>query len=40
MIDLIEVFDRADQGPLISDTDYYMGRFVPKLAVVIARYRI
>jgi methylamine---corrinoid protein Co-methyltransferase len=40
MIDLIEVFDRADQGPLISDTDYYMGRFVPKLAEVIARYRI
>jgi len=40
MIDLIEVFDRADQGPLISDTDYYMGRFVPKLAEVIARYKI
>jgi methylamine--corrinoid protein Co-methyltransferase len=40
MIDLIEVFDRADHGPLISDTDYYMGRFVPKLAEVIARYRI
>ncbi|MCE5262913.1 MAG: monomethylamine:corrinoid methyltransferase [Deltaproteobacteria bacterium] len=40
MIDLIEVFDRADQGPLISDTDYYMGRFVPKLAEVIGRHRI
>jgi hypothetical protein len=40
MIDLIEVFDRADQGPLISDQDYYMGRFVPKLAEVILRHGI
>ena len=40
MIDLIEVFDRADNGPLISDTDYYLGRFVPKLAEVIGRYKI
>jgi len=40
MIDLIEVFDRADRGPLISDQDYYMGRFVPKLAKVILRHRI
>ena len=40
MIDLIEVFDRADQGLLISDTDYYMGRFVPKLAEVILRHGI
>jgi len=40
MIDLIEVFDRADSGPLIPDTEYYMGRFVPKLAEVIARHRI
>ena len=40
MIDLIEVFDRADQGLLISDTDYYMSRFVPKLAEVILRHGI
>jgi len=40
MIDLIEVFDRADRGLLISDTDYYMGRFVPKLAEVILRHGI
>ena len=40
MIDLIEVFDRADQGLLISDTDYYMDRFVPKLAEVILRHGI
>src|SRR5665647_2762672 len=31
MIDLIEVFDRAEVGPLISETDYYMKRYVPKL---------
>ena len=38
MLDLIEVFDRADNGPLIPDTDYYMNRFVPKLAEIIDRY--
>ena len=37
MIDLIEVFDRAEIGPLTSETDYYMKRYVPKLAEVIAR---
>ena len=40
MIDLIEVFDRAEVGPLISETDYYMKRYVPKLAELIARYQI
>ncbi len=40
MLDLIEVFERADKGPLISDTDYYMKRFVPTLKTVIARYNI
>jgi hypothetical protein len=40
MLDLIEVFDRADNGPLIPDTDYYMNRFVPKLAEIIDRYQI
>jgi len=40
MLDLIEVFDRADKGPLIPDTDYYMNRFVPKLAEIIDRYQI
>src|SRR5450756_622236 len=40
MIDLIEVFDRAEVGPLISETDYYMKRYVPKLTELIARYQI
>ena len=40
MLDLIEVFDRADAGPLIQDTDYYMKRFVPKLREIIDRYQI
>ena len=40
MIDLIEVFDRAEVGPLISETDYYMKRYVPKLAEVIARHKV
>ncbi len=38
MIDLIEVFDRAETGPLTSETDYYMKRYVPKLTEVIARH--
>ena len=38
MIDLIEVFERAESGPLTSETDYYMKRYVPKLAEVIARH--
>jgi len=40
MLDLIDVFDRADDGLLIPDTDYYMKRFVPTLAAVIDRYKI
>jgi len=40
MIDLVEVFERAEVGPLISETDYYMKRYVPKLAELIARHRI
>jgi len=40
MIDLIEVFDRAETGPLTSETDYYMKRYVPKLAEVIARHKV
>jgi methylamine--corrinoid protein Co-methyltransferase len=40
MIDLIEVFDRADVGPLMQDTVYYMKRFVPKLKEVVGRYKI
>ena len=40
MLDLIEVFERADIGPLIPDTEYYMNRFVPKLAEIIDRYKI
>jgi hypothetical protein len=40
MIDLIDVFERADDGLLIPDTDYYMKRFVPALAEIIGRYQI
>ena len=40
MIDLVEVFERAEIGPLTSETDYYMKRFVPKLAEVIARHNV
>ena len=40
MIDLIEVFDRAEIGPLTSETDYYMKRYVPKLTEVIARHKV
>jgi methylamine--corrinoid protein Co-methyltransferase len=40
MIEIIDVFWRADDGPLIQDTDYYMKRFVPKLKEVIARHKI
>mgnify|MGYP001828740765 FL=1 len=40
MLDLIDVFDRADTGLLIPDTDYYMKRFVPKLSEIIERYKI
>ena len=40
MIDLVEVFERAEIGPLTSETDYYMKRFVPKLTRMIARHGI
>lgn len=40
MIDLTEVFDRAEVGPLMSDNDYYMKRFVPKLAELVTEYKI
>ena len=40
MLDLIEVFERADTGLLISDIDYYMNRFVPKLSEIVDRYQI
>jgi len=40
MLDLIEVFERADTGLLISDIDYYMKRFVPKLSEIIDRYQV
>ena len=40
MIDLVEVFERAEIGPLTSETDYYMKRYVPKLSEIIARHGI
>jgi len=40
MLNLIDVFERADNGLLIPDTDYYMKRFVPKLGEIIDRYQI
>jgi methylamine--corrinoid protein Co-methyltransferase len=40
MLDLIEVFERADQGPLIKDMDYFMKHFVPKIQEVIKRHGV
>ncbi|MFP4284586.1 MAG: monomethylamine:corrinoid methyltransferase, partial [Desulfovermiculus sp.] len=40
MLDLIEVFDRADQGPLMKDMDYFMKHFVPKIQEVIKRHGV
>ena len=40
MLDLIDVFERADNGLLIPDSDYYMNRFVPKLADIVDRHQI
>jgi len=40
MLDLIDVFERADNGLLMPDIDYYMKRFVPKLGEIIDRYQI
>ncbi|MFQ6094456.1 MAG: monomethylamine:corrinoid methyltransferase, partial [bacterium] len=40
MIDLTDVFDRAETGPLTSDNDYYMNRFIPKLGELVTKYRI
>jgi methylamine--corrinoid protein Co-methyltransferase len=40
MIDLTEVFERAESGPLISETDYYMKRYVPKLSELLARHGV
>ncbi|MGO8684553.1 MAG: monomethylamine:corrinoid methyltransferase [Thermoleophilia bacterium] len=40
MLDLITVFDRAEVGPLMSEVDYYMQRFVPTLKRVIERHGI
>ncbi len=40
MLDLIEVFDRADQGPLTKDMDYFMKRFVPKIQEVIKQHEV
>jgi len=40
MLDLLEVFRRADAGPLMKDMDYYMKRLVPKLQEVIRRHEV
>ncbi len=40
MLDLLEVFERADTGPLMKDMDYYMKRLVPKLQEVISRRQV
>ncbi len=40
MIDLTEVFDRAETGPLMSDNDYYMKRFIPTLGELVTKYKI
>ncbi len=40
MLSLIDVFDRAVDGPLMSDQDYYLKRYVPALTKVIQKYKI
>jgi methylamine--corrinoid protein Co-methyltransferase len=40
MLSFMEVIDRAVDGPLMSDQDYYLKRFVPELNKVIQQYKI
>lgn len=40
MLSFTDVIDRAIDGPLISDQDYYLKRYVPELKKVIQKYNI
>jgi methylamine--corrinoid protein Co-methyltransferase len=40
MLSFMEVIDRAVEGPLMSDQDYYLKRYVPELNNVIQKYKI
>jgi methylamine--corrinoid protein Co-methyltransferase len=40
MLGLMDVFDRAVEGPLMSDQDYYLKRYVPTLTKVIQKHKI
>jgi methylamine--corrinoid protein Co-methyltransferase len=40
MLSLMDVFDRTTEGPLMSDQDYYLKRYVPALGRVIEKYKI
>ena len=40
MVNLIEIIDRALEGPFTSETDFDLKIFVPKLREVIKKYEI
>jgi len=40
MLSFPDVIDRAVEGPLMSDQDYYLKRYVPELTSVIQKYKI
>jgi methylamine--corrinoid protein Co-methyltransferase len=40
MLSLTDVFDRAVDGPLMSDQDYYLKRYVPALTKCIQKFKI
>jgi methylamine--corrinoid protein Co-methyltransferase len=40
MLSLMDVFDRTVEGPLMSDQDYYLKRYVPALSRIIEKYKI
>ena len=40
MLSLMDVFDRTTEGPLMSDQDYYLKRYVPALTRVVEKYKI
>jgi hypothetical protein len=40
MLSFVDVIDRAVDGPLISDQDYYLKHYVPELNKVIQKYNI
>ncbi len=37
---LVDVFDEAVEGPLMSDQDYYLKRYLPTLTKVIQKHKV